>query len=168
MSTPPWETKRPPTNSVEEQTRIAEVANKPIHPPSNVPMEPRDLPFFASVIDEFAKADWTPHQLELAAVLAKSLSDLVFEQDMLRKEGSIAYSEKGTPVVNPRKAIVQMYAGTILAMRRSLSLHALAGSSKKQEGNRKAAAAATQAEIQSAVEAAEAFEEDSLLAGHDA
>lgn len=35
-------------------------------------------------------------------------------------------TEKGTPVVNPRKTVVQMHASTILSFRRSLSLHARA------------------------------------------
>jgi hypothetical protein len=35
-------------------------------------------------------------------------------------------TERGTPVVNPRKSVVQMHAATILSFRRSLSLHARA------------------------------------------
>ncbi len=45
---------------------------------------------------------------------------------MLRTEGAVSYSEKGTPVANPRKAIVQMHASSILSFRRSLALHARA------------------------------------------
>jgi hypothetical protein len=115
-------------------------ATREIEPPSNVSLEPCDMPFFASVIGEFARSDWTAHQLELAAMLARTMSDLESEQRALRLEGSVMRSERGTPVVNPRKSVVQMYAGSILSFRRSLSLHARAqdGESRdvaKRRGN---------------------------------
>lgn len=113
-------------DSTAEAVRVAQAAARPIEPPSNVPLDAGDLPFFASVLAEFARSEWTAHQLELAAMLARTMADLEREQRLLRDEGSIMASEKGTPVVNPRKSVVQMHAGTILSMRRSLSLHARA------------------------------------------
>ena len=59
-------------------------------------------------------------------MLARTMADLTREQALLRSEGGVAYSEKGTPVANPRKSIVQMHASSILSFRRSLSLHARA------------------------------------------
>lgn len=113
-------------DSAAETVRVVSASSRPIEPPSNVPLDACDLPFFASVIAEFARADWTAHQLELAAMLARTMADLAREQSLLREEGSIAYSEKGTPVANPRKTIVQMHAGSILSFRRSLALNARA------------------------------------------
>ena len=107
-------------------TRIMQAAHKELLPPAHVPLEDCDLPFFNSVIAEFAKADWTDHGLEMAAMLARMMRDMQFEQEKLRGEGSVCYTDKGTPVVNPRKTVVQMLAGSILSMRRSLALHARA------------------------------------------
>jgi hypothetical protein len=59
-------------------------------------------------------------------MLARTMADLEREQRLLRDEGSVAYSDRGTPVANPRKMIVQMHAGSILSFRRSLSLDARA------------------------------------------
>lgn len=101
-------------------------AGRAIQPPSNVPLDARDMPFFASVIDEFARSEWTAHQLEIAAMLARTMSDMEQEQRALRVEGSVLATERGTPVVNPRKTVVQMHASTILSYRRSLQLHARA------------------------------------------
>jgi hypothetical protein len=101
-------------------------ATTEVLPPDNVPLDDTDLPFFRNVIAEYARSDWTAHQLEIAAMLARTMADLTREQQLLRDEGGIAYSLKGTPVANPRKAIVQMHAGSILSFRRSLSLHARA------------------------------------------
>lgn len=97
-------------------------AAREIVPPSNVPLAKDDLPFFASVIAEFARSDWTAHQLELAALLARTMADLEREQSLLRAEGAVVDGKFG-PVVNPRKLVVQMHAGNILGFRRSLSLH---------------------------------------------
>lgn len=101
-------------------------AFKKILPPANVSLEDDELSFFGSVIDEFARSEWSAHQLELAAMLARTMCGLEREQRDLRLEGSVAKSDKGTPVVNPRQAIVQMHISSILSMRRSLALHARA------------------------------------------
>ncbi|MTH96653.1 terminase small subunit [Roseibium sp. RKSG952] len=118
--------KRQRIDSATEAVRVMQQATQEIVPPSNVPLEDEDLPFFASVIAEFARSEWTAHQLELAALMARTMADLEREQRCLRDEGSVVLTEKGTPVVNPRKAVVQMHASTILSMRKSLSLHARA------------------------------------------
>lgn len=113
-------------DSTSEQVRVMSKAATQIHPPSTVPLEDGDLPFFVNVIDEFARSEWTAHQLELAALLARTVADLNREQLAMREEGTVLVSEKGTPVVNPRKTVIQMHASTILSYRRSLGLHARA------------------------------------------
>lgn len=134
-------------DSASEQVRVMASATQSIEPPSNVPLDCADLPFFASVIGEFARSEWTAHQLELAAILARTMADLVREQTALRQEGSIVYSEKGTPVANPRKSVVQMHAGSILSMRRSLALHARAqGGDARDIGKRRDGAKAIEAD----------------------
>ena len=113
-------------DSTSEKLRVMSKAAYQIHPPSTVPLEDGDMPFFANVIEEFARSEWTAHQLELAAMLARTMADLAREQVALRTEGSVCYTDKGTPVVNPRKTVIQMHASTILSYRRSLGLHARA------------------------------------------
>lgn len=111
-------------DSADEKVRVMASAASEILPPNNVPLDAGDMPFFQSVIAEYARADWSAHQLELAAMLARTMADLTREQQMLREEGGVAYSDKGMPLANPRKSIVQMHAASILSFRRSLSLHA--------------------------------------------
>jgi hypothetical protein len=113
-------------DSAAEAVRVMAKATTEIVPPANVPLDAEDLPFFRNVIAEYARSEWSAHQLELAAMLARTMTDLTREQQLLREEGGVAYSEKGTPVANPRKTIVQMHASSILSFRRSLSLHARA------------------------------------------
>lgn len=124
--------------SVDTQSEIMQAADKPIRVPDCVTLDKDDMPFFDAVVAEFARAEWTDHSLQLAAMLARMMADLHEEQILLRKEGSVAYSEKGTPVINPRKTAVQMYAGSILSMRRSLQLHARAqGGEARDTGKRR-------------------------------
>lgn len=124
-------------DSPEEVSRIMQAAHKKILPPECVPLDDCDMPFFEAVIAEFARAEWTEHSLQLAASLARSLADLVRCQIQLRSEGETAYSEKGTPVINPLKTAVQMYSSTILSMRRSLALHARAQSGTNNEAGKR-------------------------------
>ena len=141
-------TRRSRVDSTEEAVRIMQGSAMVISPPSNVPLESGDLPFFASVIGEFARADWSAHQLELAAMLARMMADMEREQRLLRSEGSVMATERGTPVVNPRKAVVQMLAGSILSTRRSLSLHARAQSGEARDvAKRKGIAKDTEADL---------------------
>lgn len=94
--------------------------------PKHIELEDRDMIFFKNVIAEFSKFEWSEHQLELAAMLARSLSDLDREQRELRKEGFIIKRQNTTTVENPRCRIVKSLTGDILSLRRSLALHARA------------------------------------------
>ena len=134
--------------SEEETSRVMQAAGKKIKPPECVPLDDDDLPFFNAVIDEFARSEWTEHSLQLAAQLARMMADLTRCQSELRTEGEIAYSEKGTPVIHPLKTAVQMYASTILSMRRSLSLHARAQTGEARDtGKRRGIAKGAEANV---------------------
>ena len=87
------------------------------------------------------------------------MADLEREQTLLRDEGSVAHSRAGTPVVNPRKVVVQMHAGTILSFRRSLSLHARAQSGEARDVARRRV-------MGKAAEAAEAIEDNLIAKPH--
>ena len=116
--------RRKRSDSIAGQVAVAGALARPLVAPAHVSLEACDEPFFASVIEEFPRSEWTCHQLELAAMLARTMADTSREQLLLRSEGSVSTTERGTPVVNPRKAVLQMHAATILSFRRSLSLHA--------------------------------------------
>lgn len=128
--------RRPRVDSVE--AAVASARASAIVPPSNVPLDAADMTFFASVIDEFARSELTAHQLELAAMLARTMADLERDQRLMREEGPVLATEKGAPVVNPRKTVIQMNASTILSYRRSLSMHARAqGGEARDVGKRR-------------------------------
>lgn len=141
--------KKNKSETAADMTEIITNSQRELKPPAHVRLHEADLPFFDSVISEFARSEWTDHQLELAALLARSIAGMEREQFLLHREGSIMKTDKGTPVVNPRKSIVQMYAGTILSMRRSLSLQA---KSRAIEPRRMAASTAKAKKTEAAVD----------------
>lgn len=125
--------RRQPINSPAAAVRIVQGSVRHIAPPAHVPLDDCDWPFWESVVAEFARSEWTEHQLELAAMLARTMANLESEQRTLRGEGFTAMSSKGTPVVNPRSTACKGLAGDILSMRRSLALHARARSGDNRD-----------------------------------
>lgn len=113
-------------DSAAAAVQIMQGVTRQIQPPAHVPLDACDWPFFESVIEEFARSEWTEHQIELAAMLARTMANLEGEQRKLREEGFTAVSERGTPVANPRATICKGLAGDVLSIRRSLALHARA------------------------------------------
>lgn len=148
MTTNRTRTRRDRVDTLAQAVAIAAGANRPLAPPAHVALDDNDAPFWHSVVAEFARSDWTEHQLEIAAFLARTMADLEREQRLLRSEGGVSKSDRGTPCVNPRKALVQMHAGTILSLRRSLSLHARAqGGEARDVAKRREAAKGIEADV---------------------
>jgi hypothetical protein len=106
-----------------------------IQPPSHITLEEEDQPYWRSVVAEFPKVDWTPHCLEIAAKLAKTMADHTRNQDLLRAEGEICVMENGKQYTNPRHAIARDQANMIMSFRRNLQMHARAlnGNAKPSE-----------------------------------
>lgn len=140
--------KRSPITSPSEAVRIMQGVTQEIRPPSHVRMQDVDWPFWESVVAEFARAEWTEHQLELAAMLARTMADMEEQQRLLRDEGFTSKSDRGTPVANPRATIVKGLTGDILSMRRSLALHARAQSGdSRTDAKRREVAKAVEADL---------------------
>lgn len=112
-------------------------SQRQISPPSNVPLTNADMPFFASVIDEYARSEWTAHQLELAALLARKMRLLRDELATLEQEGFVTVSGNGSPCQNPRLGGVRMLDTSIMATRRSLQIHARARAGEARDAGKR-------------------------------
>ena len=145
--------KRQPVTSAAAAVTIAQAANRKIVPPVHVPLEDCDQPFWQSVVAEFARSEWTDHQLELAAMLARDMADAERNRRLLREEGEVTSEGKA----NARSNVLVAIGNRILATRRSLSLHARArGGEAEKIGPRRAMAKAIEAQAQ---------QDDYLIAG---
>jgi hypothetical protein len=141
-------TRRKRIDSTDAIVEVAQASGRQISPPSNVPLSGEDMPFFASVIDEFARSEWTAHQLELAAMLAKKMRLLRDELQTLEREGFTLVTEKGSPCQNPRLGGVRMLDTSIMSTRRSLQLHARAtGGEARDTGKRRDQAKGHEADL---------------------
>lgn len=141
-------TRKARIDSAAEAVRIMGGTGREICPPSHVPLDDMDWPYWHSVVAEFARAEWTEHQLELAAMLARTMANLEQEQRTLRAEGFIAVRENGTSVENPRARAVKSLTGDILSLRRSLALHARARSGDNRDaGKRKEMGRSLEADV---------------------
>src|SRR3546814_12767946 len=76
--------------------KVMQGATREIDPPVHVRMSEEDWPFWHSVIDELARSEWTDHQLELAAMMARERADLERETDDLHDAGVVMSSDRGT------------------------------------------------------------------------
>ena len=118
--------KRQRVDSVTAAIAIAIGASKRIDPPAHIGLATGDRPFWEAVVGEFPKAEWTAHQLEVAAQLAKAMADLEGERNALRVEGYVVVDERGKPNANPRHGVARDLTNSVMSLRCNLSLHARA------------------------------------------
>jgi hypothetical protein len=134
----PQKTRKQRVDTTASTIKIMQGAAREIVPPAHVPLDDCDWPFWENVVAEFARTEWTEHQLELAAFLAKDMADAERNRRLLRKEGEVLTA---TGKANPRCNVIVAIGNRILATRRSLSLHARArGGEARDVGKRRDAA----------------------------
>jgi hypothetical protein len=107
----------------EEKTRIAAGAALEIKAPKHCKIDRRHKPFFDSIVEEYPKADWTKHELEMAAVLARIMFNLHGELVALELEGSTLTTPEGKKYASPRITIISTHESAVLGLRRSLMLN---------------------------------------------
>lgn len=134
-------------DSASAAVKIMQGAVSEIAPPAHVLLGDDDWPYWHSVVAEFPKIEWTEHQLEVAAQLAKSMADLERERNTLRVEGYVIELESGKSVVNPRHGVARDLTNSVMSLRRNLSLHARAREGEARDvGKRRAIAAGVEAD----------------------
>ena len=134
-------------DSASAAVKIMQGAVREIAPPAHVLLGDEDWPYWHSVVAEFPKIEWTEHQLEVAAQLAKSMADLERERNTLRVEGYVIALDGGKSVVNPRHGVARDLTNSVMSLRRNLSLHARAREGEARDvGKRRAIAAGVEAD----------------------
>ena len=133
--------RRPRIDSAASAVKIMQGAQREIAPPGHVRFDDSDWPYWHSVVEELPRSEWTNHKIEMAALLARTMSDLEREQQALRLEGSVIETTRGAQP-NPRVGIVAKCSATIMQYRRSLGLTARAQNASDPEniGKRRAIA----------------------------
>ena len=116
-------------DSAAEKAKIVSAAATKIEAPANMVLDELAQEFFEQIIEEQAKAQWSKHSISLAADMAQSMSLVQKLKAEVESEGYLItnYTERGsTTVKNPLLGEITKHQASIVAMRRSLALHARA------------------------------------------
>jgi phage terminase small subunit len=105
-----------------------------ITPPEKLKLDADELEVFDEIIAEFATVDWSRHSIRLAAMLARTMNMMQKAQDEVNTDGFTVTNARGNEAMNPAMSAMNMMASQIMSMRRTLALHATAGSSKADKG----------------------------------
>ena len=98
-------------------------ASKPLPDiPAHVRLDKRHLPFWDGIIRARARAEWIETDLVVAAQLARTQYDIEKEAEVLESEGSVIDNARGTPVMNPRHAVLEQLARREMALMRALRI----------------------------------------------
>lgn len=132
---------------------------KSVQPPAHIEIWPEARPFWDNVIAECAKVDWTAHQLEMAAILARCMCQLVQEQEKAREEGSVIVSDKGTPMQNPRIRAVHDLQAQVAKLRQGLAINGRAVKGEARDVRKRTS------QLKAAEAVVDELEGDGLIAG---
>lgn len=99
-----------------------DAASPPPDVPPHVRLRAEDAPFWDGVVRARARDEWTSADLVVAAQLARCQRDIEVESLRLEDEGSVLTNERGTPVMNPRHAVLDQLARREMALMRSLRM----------------------------------------------
>ena len=114
-----------------------------INPPDHIALNDIGLAYFDHIITERANADWAPHDIAMAAKLAKKMQREDELEELLDAEGPTIEGAQGGVIKNPTATVLSDTTGKIIALRRSLGLQSGAGGVrsidlKARRGQRKA------------------------------
>lgn len=92
---------------------------------------------FDEIMEE--RADWSEHQVRLAAILAQELLRIGKAQADLMRTGYVTHNGRGNPVVHPLARVVDQGIQKVCAYRRTLGISARAlGGEARDIGRRRA------------------------------
>lgn len=98
-------------------------ASKPLPDiPAHVRLDKRHIPFWDGIIRARARSEWIETDLVVAAQLARTQFDIEKEAETLEAEGSVIENARGTPVMNPRHAVLEQLARREMALMRALRI----------------------------------------------
>lgn len=98
-------------------------ASKPLPDiPAHVRLDKRHIPFWEGIIRARARSEWIETDLVVAAQLARTQFDIEKEAETLEAEGSVIENNRGTPVMNPRHAVLEQLARREMALMRALRI----------------------------------------------
>jgi hypothetical protein len=97
-----------------------------IEPPAGVRLREGDRPYWDLVVRARAPAEWSEPDLMHAANMARCLADIERISNEVAIEGDVIENARGTPVQNPKHALLEVLSRRSVALTRLLQMHAQA------------------------------------------
>ncbi len=96
-------------------------AMRRVHAPPHLLLRDTDGPFWSAVASARSPVEWSPVDLHLGVLLARSLADVERLQQAIDSEGDVIDGR-----ANPKHAIVETLVRRVIALSRLLQIHARA------------------------------------------
>ena len=128
-------------DSISAHVDIMRKAADLLMPPEHVPLGERDLPFWMTIVAEKAKSEWSGHDLEIAALLARGMSRLEREEAVLDGEDTVMHNAGGTPMQNPRIRVIADLHARVIKYRQTLGIHNRGKNGEKRDTDKRSAMA---------------------------
>ena len=120
-------TRKTASDSKTSALEVMEKAAAVIEVPAHMTLCEVSEIYFRDIINERANADWSNHDVAVAAKLARMMAREDELDELLSAEGPTVTTEKGSIVKNPTATVLASTQGSIASFRRQLCLHAQAG-----------------------------------------
>ena len=115
--------KRQRIDSISAEVEVMKKSALELCPPDHVPLTEADYPFWRSILAEKAKSEWTGHDLEIAALLARAMRKLEKEEASLDSEDAVVTTVAGNLAANPRIRIILDLHARVIKYRQTLGIH---------------------------------------------
>ena len=102
-------------------------------PPDHVWLPEEAMPFWYSIIQARAAHRWNEADYEVAAELARTRYKIEQLNRELHEEDDVVFNAKGTLVVNAKHSLLETLTRRMVALNRSLQVHAEATQGKSRE-----------------------------------
>jgi hypothetical protein len=119
-----------------EDSHVSEgemVRSQPPSPPEHIEMPDYVMPHWWAVVRAREYTAWTPTDLEHAANLAHCLADSERLRREIRAEGDVLENNRGTPVQNPKHALLEQISRRAVALSKLIHVHAEATAGKSRD-----------------------------------
>lgn len=129
-------TKRQRIDTTTGAVEVFKKAFQDLAPPQTIKLGEAEK-FWDNIISMKPKSEWTPHNLEIAAMLAKAMFRLDENNDKILEEGELIATDKGSLSANPRVAIIHGLHSQIKGWRQTLGLHDRGVNGEKRDADKR-------------------------------
>ena len=118
--------RRPRSDSAAAAVAAMAQAAVQIEPPASVKLRDGDRPYWDSIVRARAPSEWSEPDLLHAANLSRCMADIERISTEVAAEGDVIENARGTPITNPKHALLEVLSRRSVALTRLLQMHAQA------------------------------------------